>query len=108
MSDHKKELMLIKDLMDKLVDEMEYSPDDLAERLGRKPAVKSVEVQMEGELPMGEEDEALERAEELTGQDLDDDMEMGEDPEHAEMVLGEEEPMSPEEKLKQRILKMRG
>lgn len=108
MSDHKKELMLIKDLMDKLVDEMEYSPDDLAERLGRKPAVKSVEVQMEGEIPMSEEDQTLEKAEELASQDLDEDMEMGE-PEDAETVLGEEEePMSPEEKLKQRILKMRG
>lgn len=105
--DHKKELMLIKELMDKLVDEMEPSVSDFEERLGRaKPEIKSVEI--EGVIPGEEmEDSELEHEEEELGEDLDGDMEMGEDPEHAAMVLGEEA-TSPEEKLKQRIMKLRG
>lgn len=102
MMDHKKELMMIKELMDKLVEEMEPTSDDFDEALGRKPKVQSVEIEMEGKMP----EEALEKAEEMSGEDLDGDMEMGEDPEHASKVLGEMEE-SPEEALKRRIMKMR-
>ena len=92
--DHKKELMLIKELMDKLVDEMEPSVSDFEERLGRgKPEVKSI--QIEGVIP--EED-----------MDFDDDMEddMEEDIDTMDGILPEDE--SPEEALKRRIEKLRG
>lgn len=105
----KKELQVIADLMEELKDQMEYGEDDFAERLGRKKPQVEV-VKMEGSLPMDDED--MEHAEEMSGEDLDNDMEMGEDPEHAAMVLdrGEDdmEMMSPEEKLKQRLMKLRG
>lgn len=97
--DHKKELMLIKDLMDKLVEEMEPTSDDFDEALGRKkPQVESITV--EGVMPE-------EEAEEMLHEDLDGDMEMGEDPEHAAEVMEEGMDESPEEALKRRIMKMR-
>lgn len=85
----KRELELIKELMDKLSDEMEYGEEDFAERLGRKNPEIEV-IKMEGEMPL--EDEDME----------DEDME--EDSMEPEM---EDEESSPEEELKRRIMKMR-
>lgn len=94
----KRELEVIQQLMEELKDQMEYGEDDFSERLGRKKPDIEV-IKMEGELP-------LEREEELEGEDLDNDMELGEDPEHAAMIL-DDEMMSPEDKLKKRIMKLR-
>ena len=92
--DHKRELELIKELMDKLIDEMEPSSSDFEERLGRgKPEVKSI--QIEGVIP--EEDIDLE-------DDMDDDTE--EDIDTVDSIIPEDE--SPEEALKRRIEKLRG
>lgn len=92
MEDRK--LEIIKQLMDELEGMMQPEADELGARLGRP---KSVEIEVEGGDP------GLESEEENLGMDLDGDEEMGEDPEHRAMVLG-----SPEEKLKSRIMKMRG
>lgn len=105
MDDRK--LEIIQQLMEELQGEMEYSKDDFEERLGRKkPKVEVVKI--EGKLPFGEE-----KAEEMFGEDLDGDSEMGEDPEHVAKVLDEgedcdyEEEMSPEASLKKRLMKLR-
>lgn len=95
-------LKVIQQLMQELQDEMQYGEDDFAERLGKKkPDIEVVKV--EGSM---DQDPMLEKKEEKLGMDLDGDMEMGEDPEHAEMVMGEDE--GPEEKLKNRLMKLRG
>lgn len=86
MNDEMK-LKVIQEIMDDLQSQMEMGRDDFDERLGRKKP--DIEIQ-----------------EEVIGKDLDGDMEMGEDPEHMETVLGDDE--SPEDKLKSRIMKMRG
>lgn len=92
-------LKLIQELMEELSDSMEMDKDDFDHRLGKGKSVEVVKVSG---------DEPMEKAEEVMGEDLDDDMEMGEDPEHAAAVLGDKmEALSPEEKLKERILKMR-
>lgn len=101
MHDSKLELKLISQLMDKLQDEMEYGEDDFYERLGKKkPGIEVVKV--EGEIP------GKESMEEKLGQDLDGDMEMGEEPEHASMVMDEGEEESPEQMLKKRLMRLRG
>ncbi len=91
MMDHKKELMMIKDLMDKLVEEMEPNASDFDEALGRKaemkPEIKSIEI--EGVMP--EEEMEMEESEDME--------------EKPEM---EDEESSPEDELKRRIMKMRG
>ena len=102
-------LQVIKELMDELQEKMEFGKDDFEERLGRKkPDIEVMKV--EGSMDHDMMDPEMEHEEEESGIDLDGDMEMGESPEHAAMVLGKssEEPMSPEEKLKQRLLKLRG
>lgn len=97
--EEKSELSVIRELMEKLVGEMEPSEEDFAERLGRKkPDLEVVKVGIGM-------DPKMEKAEEMAGKDLEGDMEMGEDPEHAAMVL--DEGMSPEEKLKKRLMKLR-
>jgi hypothetical protein len=103
-----KELDIIKELMEQLQGEMQYGKDDFEERLGRKKPEMQV-IKIEGELPK-EGDDELEEKEELLGRDLDGDMEQGEDPEHAAMVLGRdmEEKLSPEDELKKRLMKLRG
>lgn len=69
---------IIKQLMEELQEEMQYSEDDLGSRLGRaKPEALSVEI--ETEEPMDGDDLAME------GEELD-----------------------PEQKLKERLLKLRG
>ena len=87
----KRELEIIRELMDKLSDEMEYGEDDFVERLGRKkPEIKVIK--MEGELPLEDED-------------------MEEDSMEPEMELEDEfdmEESSPEEDLKRRLMKLRG
>lgn len=109
MHDNKLELKLISQLMDQLQGEMEYDEDDLASRLGRKkPGIEMVKI--EGKMPMHGMDDPMEKMEEMTGRDLDNDMEMGEDPEHAAMVMDEgedDEDMSPEDMLKKRLMKLR-
>ena len=84
-------LMMIKELMDQLVEEMEFGKEDFDERLGKGKKMELIKV----------ESPELEQEEEMMGEDLDGDMEMGEDPEHVEKVMG------PEESLKERILKLR-
>lgn len=86
--DNEMKLKVIQEIMDDLQDQMEMGADDFDERLG-KPK--------------------LEVKEEIMGKDLDGDMEMGEDPEHAAMVMGDEGmDESPEDKLKARIMKLKG
>lgn len=107
MHDDKLELKLISQLMDQLQGEMEYDEDDFASRLGRKkPGVEVVKI--EGKLPMSGSD-PLEKMEEMSGEDLDGDMEMDEDPSHAAMVMdeGEDDEMGPEAMLKKRLMKLR-
>lgn len=107
MHDNKLELKLISQLMDQLQGEMEYDEDDLASRLGRKKPKAIEMVKIEGKMPM----KGMESMEEMFGKDLDGDMEMGEDPEHASMVMDEgedDEDMSPEEMLKKRLMNLRG
>jgi hypothetical protein len=101
-----KELEVIMQLMEELQDKMSYGEDDFEERLGRKkPGIEVMKI--EGEM---KDPEGLQKAEEMMGMDLDSDDEMGEDPEHVAEVLGGEfeEEISPEDKLKKRIMKMRG
>lgn len=84
-------MKLIIELMEELQDQMKYGEEDFSERLGRKKPDEMIKV--EAKL----EDPKLEHMEEELG------MESDEDPE--EMLLEEE---SPEDKLKQRIIKLRG
>ena len=86
------ELKIIKQLMMELQDEMKLSEDDFGERLGRKkPEVEMIKIESKEESPELEamEDESLE-------EDMDSGLE--------EMVAEE----SPEDKLKQRLMKLRG
>ena len=87
----KRELELIKELMDKLSDEMEYGEEDFAERLGRKKPEIEV-IKMEGEMPL--EDEDMEEDSMEPEMELEDEMDM--------------EESSPEEDLKRRLMKLRG
>ena len=105
----KRELQIIQELMEELQGQMDHSEDDFAERLGRKKPgieVTKIEAGPESEEELMEDSE-LEDAEEAMGKDLDGDMEMGEDPEHAAAVMGAMED-SPEESLKRRLMKLRG
>lgn len=102
MKDNSLELKLISQLMDQLHDEMQYGEDDFASRLGRKKPDLEV-VKIEGDLGP----EGLEKSEEMAGKDFDGDMEMGESPEHAAMMMDKGE-MDPAEELKKRLMKMRG
>ncbi len=79
----KDKLMAIKELMDELVGEMQPDQNDFDMRLG-KPKVDMVA--MKGEMPIGGDDESGEDS-----MDMDD------------MFGG-----SPEDKLKQRIMKLKG
>lgn len=83
------ELEVIMKLMEELQEKMEPGEEDFEERLGRKkPGVEVVKI--EGEMP-GEDD----------GMD-------GEDMGGEDFAMDFEEPESPEEKLKKRIMKLRG
>jgi hypothetical protein len=86
-----KELSIIMDLMKKLQEKMQYGEEDFAERLGRKKAPEAVEI---AKVSIGES--------KLPG--MEGDMEGG--LEEEEDMLEEDE--SPEAKLKNRILKLRG
>lgn len=97
----KRDLMAIQELMNELKDKMEFSEDDFNDRLGKPKGVEVIKVEG-GEMP----DKDLEDQEEMVGEDLDDDMEMGEDPVHAAKVLGAQN--DPEEELKRRLMKLRG
>ena len=77
-----RKMEIIQQLMEELQEEMQLGEDDLSSRLGRAPKVEVVKMEAE---PLEGEDEMI------------DDM--------GEMEMEEE---SPEEKLKQRLLKMRG
>jgi hypothetical protein len=82
-------LNMIISLMEDLKDKMQYGEDDLSERLGRKkPEVEVMKVEAEPEMAM-ESDESPEVA----------DMEGGFEDEAAEE--------SPEDKLKNRLMKLR-
>lgn len=89
---------IIQQLMKELQESMEPGEADFDERLGRrKPDVEIVKMSAD-KLP-------LEKGEEMLGEDLDDDMEMGEDPRHASMVLDKG---SEDDELLRRLQKMRG
>lgn len=90
MDDISKELQMIQDLMQQLQDEMQYGKKDFEERLGRKePGVEVLKV--EGKMPMEEMQ-----------------MEPDESPEMDDMEPSMDEPVSPDEELKQRLMKLRG
>lgn len=90
----RKELEIIQELMDVLQDKMQYGEDDLSDRLGRKkPGLEVVKV--EGSMPMTGKD-PLEHAEGMAGAD------MGEDQDS----MGMDE--DPDDKLKRRLMSMRG
>lgn len=104
----KKEMQMIVDLMEELQGEMEPSESDFEERLGRKkPDVKVMKI--EGVIPKHEMSESpeFERGEEEGMMEDESPLEKTDDDE--EMRGSEfEEDMSPEEKLKARIMRMRG
>lgn len=104
----KDKLRIIAELMEELQGDMQPNAEDFDERLGRKPKGLEI-VKIEGH-PMDDEmDDQMERKEEMLGEDLDGDMEMGEEPEHVAEVMGSrgmEE--SPDESLKRRLMKLRG
>jgi len=58
---------------------------------GKKPRAMALEIHAEKLNPKRLESNDLEQAEELAGQDLDNDSELGESPEHQAMVLGDED-----------------
>jgi hypothetical protein len=73
------EMQIIKELMEELQDHMKYSEDDFGERLGRKkPEVEVMKIEAE---PMESEMEGVGMEDEMEG---------------------------PEDKLKKRLLKLRG
>lgn len=81
-----KQMQIIQELMEELQETMQYSEDDLGERLGReKPTAVKMEIEAE---PLGMDH-------------------MGED---EEMEMGMEEGLesSPEDSLKKRLMKLRG
>lgn len=83
MDDRKMEI--IKQLMDELQEEMSYGKDDLAGRLGRpEPKVEVMSLESKEDPEMG--------------------LELGDD----EEGMGDMEDCSPEDKLKSRLMKMRG
>lgn len=102
----KHELDIIQQLMEVLQDKMQHGEDDLSERLGRKkPGIEVVKV--EGKLPMG--DDPMKEADAAAAMAPGDDREMSEVPEHHSMSMGDDMmDESPEEKLKRRLMKMRG
>lgn len=94
-----RKMEIIKQLMDQLQEEMEYSPDDLGARLGRKKPDAMVMIKAEKGDPM----EGMEG-------DMSDDQEgmpMGDSHEGAEMALGGGEE-DEDEMFKQRLARLRG
>lgn len=86
-----KELKMIQELMEELQGKMQYGKDDFEERLGRKkPEIEVLKVEAEGL------DDGQEETEEDLGEEMPEDL--------ASDML---EPQSPEEKLKQRLMKLR-
>src|SRR5690554_2777181 len=107
-----KELEIIKELMDKLTDEMEYSEEDFAERLGRKPEIKAIKI--EGELPEDLEEELEDDLEESEEREVEEELSVHklpldeDDSEYEEYDYDEEsEELSPEDELKKRLMKLR-
>ncbi len=95
---HAEELKVIQNLMEELQDKMSYGKDDLEERLGRKkPAIEVMKVEGEMEPEGGELGDL--RAPEMPADD-DESPVMGMDE--------EEEEESPEDKLKSRLMRLRG
>lgn len=96
----RRELDIIKELMGKLEDEMQYGEEDFSERLGRPKASIKIEI---GKKSLGDDmDESM---------DSEEGMSHGMD--HEMSPLDEEEDYlsaskSPEESLKKRLLKLRG
>lgn len=96
----KRELDIIKELMGKLEDEMQYGEDDFSERLGRPKASIKIEI---GKKSM---DDGM-------GEEMGDEMDSEEGMSHEMDPMDEEEDFlsaskSPEESLKKRLLKLRG
>jgi hypothetical protein len=52
----KQDLEIIRDLMDELIGEMEPGEEDFNERLGKKPKIAMVEMEIEGKEEMPEEE----------------------------------------------------
>lgn len=96
-----RKLEIIKELMNELAEEMEYSPDDFHRMLGKEKPEAGVTI-ME---VSGKESPMMEKAEETLGMDLDDDAEMGESSRHRDMVMsggGEDDD------LREKIMRLRG
>lgn len=91
MNDNK--FQIIQELMDELKKEMQYSPDDLDERLGRKKPAGVEVVKLEGDMG-GMKDPDMDKDDDsMPMSDSDGDMGMME---------------SPEDKLKKRLMRLRG
>lgn len=96
----RRELDIIKELMGKLEDEMQYGEEDFSERLGRPKASIKIEI---GKKSLGDDMDE--------GMDSEEGMSHGMD--HEMNPLDEEEDYLsaskyPEESLKKRLLKLRG
>lgn len=88
----KDELQLIQELMQELQDKMQYGKDDLEDRLGRNKKPDLEVMKIEGDMmPEDKEDPLMEEDQMVDSMD--------------EMPMEEE---SPEEKLKRRVMKLRG
>lgn len=110
------ELEIIKELMAELEDKMQPGKDDFEERLGRKkPGVEVLKV--EGQMPgdgMDMDDDSM-MAKGVMGKDMpmgmddkdDDSMGMRDDMSSSDMPMMDDDMMSPDEKLKARLMKMR-
>lgn len=85
----KQELQVIMDLMKDLQDKMEYGEDDFNDRLGRKKP--EVEVMKVGVSPTMDDKDMPDGMDDMDGDEG-----------------GMEEEMSPEDKLKDRLMKLRG
>lgn len=88
-----KDLEVIRDLMDELINDMDYKGEDFDERLGKKMEMKEPAMDMES--AMAEKSPSLEIEIEKKPMSMMDDHE-------------EEEDEDPELKLKKRIMMMRG
>lgn len=96
-----KELLLIKELMDQLQKEMMLDKNDLSRRLGREEKPKGIEIvkveksALEPEMEEKEDDSLEHELSEALGAEEEDEEEL-------------ELPVSSDEKLKRRLMKLRG
>lgn len=100
-------LATIKELMDQLQSEMDSSPDDFNERLGRKPKVEAIAIKVEEKpkFDMKNIEEPFQRLQRDEPKATDkNSLAQGMDSEESEM---EDPEMDSEESLKERLMKLR-